>query len=368
MKRLRSVLSPMVTTAGILALSGAVLAQSPSESHRAASARAHEIMSSAPCPLPRVTKDKITEEQGRDLAQAFADKNMSGFKVVRPLGYGGGYTTMCYQTSQTVAVQSPSVATGTRTADRDAADDRVERERRLKGLAPIIGNRTADRDSAEDRIERERRTQQASPSANADSKIVTASSARPLVLYSVEYSVDLKNAAGQTRNLCVDQFGTVSEFCSDFGFAGATGPMGPAGPMGAQGPAGVAGSQSQASAVKAWSTFKDFLFSFDQSEIRANETSHVTDIAAYMKQNPSAQVGIDGHTDPRGTDAYNQSLSERRVNAIREALVTAGVADNRIKAGAFGESQPKCNESTEACWQADRRVEVLIGNSQTASR
>ena len=74
MKRLRSVLSPMVTTAGILALSGVVLAQTPSDSHRAASARAHEIMSSAPCPLPKVTKDKITEDQARDLAQGFAEQ------------------------------------------------------------------------------------------------------------------------------------------------------------------------------------------------------------------------------------------------------------------------------------------------------
>lgn len=297
MKRLRSVLSPMVTAAGFLALSGVGLAQSPSDSHRAASARAHEIMSSAPCPLPKVTKDKITENEARDLAQGFADKNMSGFKVVRPAGYGGGYTTMCYQT-------------------------------------------------------------------------VNAAPARPLVLYSVEYSMDLKNPAGETRNLCVDQYGTVSEFCSDFGFAGATGPRGPAGaigPMGAQGPAGPAGAQVQASAATPWSSFRDFLFDFDKSAIRSNETSHVSDIAAYMKQNPTARVGIDGHTDPRGTDAFNQGLSERRVNNIRDALVTAGVATGRINTGAFGESQPKCNESTEPCWQRDRRVEVLIG-TDTASR
>ena len=296
MKRLRSVLSPMVTTAGILALSGVVLAQSPSETHRAASARAHEIMSSAPCPLPRVTKEKITEDEGRDLAQAFADKNMNGFRVVRPLGYGGGYTTMCYQT-----------ANG----------------------APT----------------------------------------RPLVLYSVEYSMDLKNAAGETRNLCVDQYGTVSEFCSDFGFAGATGPAGPIGPMGAQGPAGPMGPQATAAAeIKKWSSFNNILFDFDQSAVRSDETSKVAEIAAYLKQNPTARVGIDGHTDPRGTDAYNQSLSERRVNAISEALVTAGVATGRIHTGAFGESQLKCHESTDACWQSDRRVEVLIGNADIASR
>lgn len=295
MKRL-GIVKPVITAAGILALSGVGFAQTPSQSHREASARAHEILSSAPCPLPRVTKDKITEDQARDLAQQFADKNFAGFKVERPLGYGGGYTTMCYQTAG-------------------------------------------------------------------------SSSARPLVLYSVEYSMDLKNPAGETRNLCVDQFGTVSEFCSSFGMAGssgatgATGPMGPAGPMGAQGPAGPAGAQAMArdGAPRQWSSFRDFLFDFDKSAIRSNERSHVSDIAAYMRKNPTVQVGIDGHTDPRGTDPYNQELSERRVNEIRDALVTAGVSADRIKTGAFGKSQPICNEATEACWQRDRRVEVLMG-------
>ena len=299
MKRSKLV-RPIISAAGILALSGVGLAQTPSDSHRAASARAHEIMSSAACPLPRVTKDKITEDQARDLAQQFADKNWAGFKVVRPAGYGGGYATMCYQTAN-------------------------------------------------------------------------SSPARPLILYSVEYSMDLKNPAGETRNLCVDQFGTVSEFCGYSGMAGTTGPMGPAGPMGAQGPAGPAGAQgtsgsvgpqAQAGSAKQWSTFRDFLFDFDKSAIRSNETGHVTDIAAYMKQNPTARVGIDGHTDPRGTDAFNQGLSERRVNGIRDALVKSGVSAGRIHTGAFGESQPKCNDSTEACWQSDRRVEVLISTSK----
>jgi len=296
MKRL-GLVKPMVTAAGILALYGVGLAQTPSDSHRAASARAHELMSSAPCPLPRVTKDKITEDQARDLAQQFADKNWSGFKVVRPGGYGGGYNTMCYQTT-------------------------------------------------------------------------SASPGRLQTLYSVEYSMDLKNPAGEARNLCVDQFGTVTEFCGGVGMAGgigATGPMGPAGPMGAQGPAGPVGPQAQAAAAKQWSSFRDFLFDFDKSAIRSNETSHVSDVAAYLKQNSSARVGIDGHTDPRGTDPYNQGLSERRVNAIRDALVKAGVPGAKIHTGAFGETQPKCNESTEGCWQRDRRVEVLIG-TDTASR
>ena len=91
MKR-SGLVKPIVTAVGILALSGVGLAQTPSESHRAASARAHEILSSATCPLPRITKEKITEDQGRDLAQQFADKNWAGFKVVRPLATAAAIT------------------------------------------------------------------------------------------------------------------------------------------------------------------------------------------------------------------------------------------------------------------------------------
>lgn len=288
MKRL-GLVKPTVTAVAFLALSGVGLAQTPIDSHGAASARAHEIMSSAPCPLPKITKDKITEDQARDLAQQFADKNWAGFKVVRPLGYGGGYNTMCYQTT-------------------------------------------------------------------------SASPGRLQTLYSVEYSMDLKNSAGEARNLCVDQFGTVTEFCGGVGMAGgigATGPMGPAGPMGAQGPAGAQGA-----AAKQWSSFKNILFDFDKSDVRSSETGKVSEIAAYLQENPSIQVGIDGYADPRGTNSYNQSLSGRRVDAIRDALVKAGVAGDKIKTGAFGEQRLQCNESTEACWQSDRRVEVLISTAK----
>jgi len=168
------------------------------------------------------------------------------------------------------------------------------------------------------------------------------------------------------------------------GATGATGSTGPAGPAGVQGPAGAAGpaglqgpagaqgvtgvqgmggavgAQGAAAPVREWVAFKDFLFDFDKSDIRSNETGKITEIVAYMQQNPSSQIGIDGHTDPRGTDQYNQALSERRVIAIREALASAGAPAGRIQTGAFGESRPKCSDSSEACWQRDRRVEVLV--------
>ena len=82
MKNLR--LALLVAAAGILALSGVAVAQVI-------------VVSSANCPQARATNQKITEEQARNLAQLYADKNLSGYKVVRPSGYGGGYNTVCYR-------------------------------------------------------------------------------------------------------------------------------------------------------------------------------------------------------------------------------------------------------------------------------
>ena len=91
-------------------------------------------------------------------------------------------------------------------------------------------------------------------------------------------------------------------------------------------------------------------------DIRANAVSKSTDIAAHVKQNAPMNVGTGGYANARVTGQHNQGLSERRVNAIRDALVKAGVASDKIQTSAFGEQ--KCNESTDACWQHDRRVDV----------
>jgi len=149
------------------------------------------------------------------------------------------------------------------------------------------------------------------------------------------------------------------------GPAGPAGPMGPAGPAGPPGPIGLMGNVGPAgapgSAGVRWTTFKDILFDFDKSNVRPSEQVEVNQIASYLLENPAFTVGLDGHADPRGTDAYNQALSERRVNAIKAALVKAGVPAEKIQTGAFGESRLKCSEKTEECWQRDRRVEVLMG-------
>jgi flagellar motor protein MotB len=136
--------------------------------------------------------------------------------------------------------------------------------------------------------------------------------------------------------------------------SGAVGPAGRTGAAGAQGPAGATGAQGGAGVVDRWTSYRDFWFDLDKAEMQASETAKVADIAVYLKKNPSLQVGIDGSMDPRGTDARNQDLSDRRVKAVRDSLIQAGVPVEKIQAGAFGDEKLR----------RDRRVEVLISTAK----
>jgi peptidoglycan-associated lipoprotein len=150
------------------------------------------------------------------------------------------------------------------------------------------------------------------------------------------------------------------------GLVGPAGPAGPAGPpglagvSGPQGPAGPQGTQGVAGAVARWESFKDIHFDFDKSDLRANEVGKIKEIVEFMKQNPTFEIGIEGFADPRGTDAYNQALSERRVKAILNALVAEGASAGAIRTGAEGEKNRNCGEDTEGCYQLNRRVEVFV--------
>jgi outer membrane protein OmpA-like peptidoglycan-associated protein len=106
--------------------------------------------------------------------------------------------------------------------------------------------------------------------------------------------------------------------------------------MGAQGPVGV---------VDRWTEYRDFTFDRGQVDIRASDRRKVDEIAAYLVNNPSLQVGIDGTSDRR-----NQRLSDGRANSVRVALMQAGVPATRIREGAFNDPQ----------FDHDGRVEVLI--------
>jgi outer membrane protein OmpA-like peptidoglycan-associated protein len=80
--------------------------------------------------------------------------------------------------------------------------------------------------------------------------------------------------------------------------------------------------------------------------------SKVSEMANYINQNPSLQLGIDGSVEPTGSEARDQNLSNRRVDTLRNALMRAGVPAYKIQTGAFGDPQ----------LTRDQRVEVLVSS------
>ncbi len=70
---------------------------------------------------------------------------------------------------------------------------------------------------------------------------------------------------------------------------------------------------------------------------------------------PEVKIVIGGYCDERGSNEYNLALGQNRADAAKNALVTAGVAANRIRVVSYGKEKPFCSESTEECWQQNRR-------------
>ena len=83
-----------------------------------------------------------------------------------------------------------------------------------------------------------------------------------------------------------------------------------------------------------------------------------------MKENPQVTVGLDGHVDDTQANDNDPTLSVRRVSAVRQALITAGIAPSRISSGGFGSRTPVCQSFTENCRSLNRRVEILAARSR----
>jgi outer membrane protein OmpA-like peptidoglycan-associated protein len=109
-----------------------------------------------------------------------------------------------------------------------------------------------------------------------------------------------------------------------------------------------------------WERFSDIQFDLNRADLRSSEANKVERLATYLKQNPAFQVELEGFADPRGSQTYNIKLSTQRVNAVRDALIAAGVSQDRILIGAYGELNRKSAETGEVAWQQDRRVEVIV--------
>jgi outer membrane protein OmpA-like peptidoglycan-associated protein len=102
-------------------------------------------------------------------------------------------------------------------------------------------------------------------------------------------------------------------------------------------------------------------FAFDSANIRSGEQSKISAVAADLQANPGMVLIIDGHCDERGTEGYNQTLSERRALTLREEVVKLGVNPERILTRGFSEMRPAVDGHDESAWSKNRRGEFIAG-------
>ena len=96
-----------------------------------------------------------------------------------------------------------------------------------------------------------------------------------------------------------------------------------------------------------WAYYREFNFDRRDANIPASEMDRISEIAAYLGQNPSLNVGLDGSMSGNGRE---RDLGDRRTAAVRDALIQAGVPASKIQIGAFGDPDPG----------HERQVQVLI--------
>jgi peptidoglycan-associated lipoprotein len=106
---------------------------------------------------------------------------------------------------------------------------------------------------------------------------------------------------------------------------------------------------------------KDLYFDYDKYDVRADQQGAIQADAQFLAQHASITFTVEGHCDERGSTEYNLALGDNRANAVKNALVQAGVNASRIKTISYGKEKPFCTESNEQCWQQNRRGHFAYG-------
>lgn len=113
----------------------------------------------------------------------------------------------------------------------------------------------------------------------------------------------------------------------------------------------------------------DAYFDYDKSDIREDARATLAKDAealrSILNDFPGAVIVLEGHCDERGSAEYNLALGDRRVASARAYLEALGVETSRLQTISYGKERPQCTESTEACWQKNRRVHFTAGASAT---
>ena len=107
-------------------------------------------------------------------------------------------------------------------------------------------------------------------------------------------------------------------------------------------------------------TLEGVNFDFDSDQLTYESQAKLDEAATTLNANSLVNVQVVGHTDSRGSESYNQGLSERRAAAVVDYLTNNGVSGSRLSSAGMGESQPVADNSTEDGRYQNRRVELVV--------
>jgi outer membrane protein OmpA-like peptidoglycan-associated protein len=111
----------------------------------------------------------------------------------------------------------------------------------------------------------------------------------------------------------------------------------------------------------AYNVCSDVLFDFDKAEIRPDAEAVLRQVVGSLdKRFAGRAIQVDGHTDSQGSDAYNDSLSNRRAESVKRWLAAHGIAASRIATHGYGESEPVASNATSGGRQRNRRVVIGV--------
>jgi outer membrane protein OmpA-like peptidoglycan-associated protein len=105
------------------------------------------------------------------------------------------------------------------------------------------------------------------------------------------------------------------------------------------------------------------LFDFDSAELRPESITELERVVKFMGDVPFAKAMVEGHTDSKGSDDYNQKLSDRRAKSVFDYLTSRGVDPSRLSSVGKGESAPIADNATDEGRQENRRVMLIRTDS-----
>lgn len=119
-------------------------------------------------------------------------------------------------------------------------------------------------------------------------------------------------------------------------------------------------NRTRAEQLTAQSGLQDVHFEFNSFQLDEMAKATLSTNAEWLKAHPHAEVTIEGHCDDRGTASYNHILGEKRAMRTKKFLTGLGISPERLHVMSYGKENPVCWDSTESCYQKNRRAHLVL--------